>query len=134
MIKKIVIFHFYGFSVFISKITFALEDRVLWFLGVCISTFSHKNGHRKFQLLKLSRNFFRREELWSVQYLKYFQNKRVLQIPCHFIRVCACLCAHVFSHRAGLPVLGQIPLCAFVRAWSNFHVFARNAASTLTHT
>ena len=49
---------FYGFSVFLSKITFALEDRFLWFLGVCISTFSHKNGYRKFQLLKLSRKNF----------------------------------------------------------------------------
>ena len=56
--KKIVIFYFYGFSVFISKITFALEDRFLWFLGVYISTFSHKNGFRQFQLLKLSRKFF----------------------------------------------------------------------------
>ena len=60
----------------ISKITFALEDRFLWFLGVCISTFSHKNGYRKFQLLKLSRKFFRREELWSVQYL--FSPRNVL--------------------------------------------------------
>ena len=46
---------FYGFSVFLPNITFALEDRFLRFLGVCISTFSHKNGYRKFQLLKLSR-------------------------------------------------------------------------------
>ena len=52
---------FCGFSVFLPNITFALEDRFLWFLGVCISTFSHKNGYRKFQLLKLSRKKFRRE-------------------------------------------------------------------------
>ena len=61
-IKKIVIFgflwFFYGFSVFLSNITFALEDRFLWFVGVCISTFSHKNGYRKFQLLKLSSKNF----------------------------------------------------------------------------
>ena len=64
-IKKIVIFgilwFFMVFSVFLPNITFALEDRFLWFLGVCISTFSHKNGYRKFQLLKLSRKKFRRE-------------------------------------------------------------------------
>ena len=51
---------FYGFLVFLSKITFALEDRFLWFLGVYISTFSHKNGYRKFQLLKLSRKILSR--------------------------------------------------------------------------
>ena len=54
MIKKIVIFVFLWFlGVFIQN-NFCSRSPFLWFLGVCISTFSHKNGYRKFQLLKLS--------------------------------------------------------------------------------
>ena len=60
-IKKIVIFGFlWFFGVFIQN-NFCSRRPFLWFLGVCISTFSHKNGYRKFQLLKLSRKKFRRE-------------------------------------------------------------------------
>ena len=60
-IKKIVIFGFlWFFGVFIQN-NFCSRRPFLWFLGVCISTFSHKNGYRKFQLLKLSRKNFRRE-------------------------------------------------------------------------